>query len=81
MDSILVIILSAADTCTFTQLHFGKGRAVLGKVVVFRVFPTMLTLITLCTLFSGLNRCVPFLKLGARNKLVFTCLNNVTLRI
>lgn len=81
VSTVNVITLSAAYTCTFTHVHFPNGTALLGKVLVFRVFPTMLSLITLCTLFSHLNRCVPFVNLGARNNMVFTCLNKVTLRI
>lgn len=81
ISSLLIVILSTTSAYAFARLKFGGKSTILKAMMIFQMFPAVLALVALYTLFDKLGQYIPFLGLNTHGGLIFAYLGGIALHV
>ncbi|EPC01844.1 maltose transporter permease [Litchfieldella anticariensis FP35 = DSM 16096] len=81
VSSLMILLLSTTSAYAFARMRF-KGKApILKGMLIFQMFPAVLSLVALYALFDRLGQLVPWLGINTHGALILASLGAVALHI
>ena len=76
-------IVSLSTTCAyaFARMKFKGKKAILQSMLIFQMFPAVLSLVALYALFDRLGQYIPFLGLNTHGGVIFAYLGGIALHV
>lgn len=81
ITSIIVLILSTTAAYAFARFRFSGKKILLQSMLIFQMFPAVLSLVALYALFDRLGDYIPFLGLNTHGGVVFAYLGGIAMHI
>lgn len=81
ITSIIVLILSTTAAYAFARFRFSGKKTLLQSMLIFQMFPAVLSLVALYALFDRLGDYIPFLGLNTHGGVVFAYLGGIAMHI
>ena len=79
ISSIMIVVLSTTSAYAFARMKFKGKNTILKAMMIFQMFPPVLALVAIYTLFDKLGQYIPFLGLNTHGGLIFAYLGGIAL--
>lgn len=81
ITSIGIVTLSTTCAYAFARMKFKGKKTILQGMLIFQMFPAVLSLVALYALFDRLGQYVPFLGLNTHSGVIFAYLGGIALHV
>lgn len=81
ITAIGIVALSTTSAYAFARMRFRGKSALLKGMLIFQMFPAVLSLVALYALFDRLGQYVPFLGLNTHGGVIFAYMGGITLHV
>ncbi|MFQ3788911.1 maltose ABC transporter permease MalG [Halomonas sp. A29] len=81
VSSLLIVLLSTTSAYAFARMRFAGKAPILKGMLIFQMFPAVLSLVALYALFDRLGQLVPALGINTHGALIVASLGAVALHI
>ncbi|HBO38629.1 MAG TPA: maltose ABC transporter permease MalG [Pasteurellaceae bacterium] len=81
ITSIGIVTLSTTCAYAFARMKFKGKKTILQSMLIFQMFPAVLSLVALYALFDRLGQYVPFLGLNTHGGVIFAYLGGIALHV
>lgn len=81
ITSIGIVTLSTTCAYAFARMKFKDKKTILQGMLIFQMFPAVLSLVALYALFDRLGQYVPFLGLNTHGGVIFAYLGGIALHV
>ena len=81
MSSVLILLLATTSAYAFARMRFRGKAGLLKGMLIFQMFPPVLSLVALYALFDRLGQLVPWLGINSHGSLILASLGAVALHI
>ncbi|QTF91941.1 maltose ABC transporter permease MalG [Halomonas sp. BM-2019] len=81
VSSFLIVLLSTTSAYAFARMRFNGKEPILKGMLIFQMFPAVLSLVALYALFDRLGQLVPVLGINTHGSLIVASLGAVALHI
>lgn len=81
ITSIGIVSLSTTCAYAFARMKFKGKKTILQGMLIFQMFPAVLSLVALYALFDRLGQYIPFLGLNTHAGVIFAYLGGITLHV
>ncbi|MFC0178751.1 maltose ABC transporter permease MalG [Thorsellia kenyensis] len=81
ITSLMIVTLSTTCAYAFARMKFRGKTSLLKGMLIFQMFPSVLALVALYSLFQRIGEYVPFLGLNTHGGLIFAYLGGISLHV
>lgn len=81
ITSVIVLCLSTTSAYAFARFKFAGKKVLLQGMLIFQMFPAVLSLVALYALFDRLSAYIPFLGLNTHGGVIFAYLGGIAMHI
>ncbi|TCP93366.1 maltooligosaccharide ABC transporter membrane protein [Cricetibacter osteomyelitidis] len=81
ITSVGIVTLSTTCAYAFARMKFKGKKTILQSMLIFQMFPAVLSLVALYALFDRLGQYVPFLGLNTHGGVIFAYLGGIALHV
>lgn len=81
ITAIITLILSTTSAYAFARFRFAGKKTLLQSMLIFQMFPAVLSLVALYALFDRLSDYIPFLGLNTHGGVIFAYLGGIAMHI
>lgn len=81
ITALITLILSTTSAYAFARFRFAGKKVLLQSMLIFQMFPAVLSLVALYALFDRLSDYIPFLGLNTHGGVIFAYLGGIAMHI
>ena len=81
ITALITLILSTTSAYAFARFRFAGKKTLLQSMLIFQMFPAVLSLVALYALFDRLSDYIPFLGLNTHGGVIFAYLGGIAMHI
>ncbi|NLS11836.1 maltose ABC transporter permease MalG [Vibrio sp. SM6] len=81
ITSIIIVAMSTTSAYAFARMRFRGKSTILKGMMIFQMFPAVLSLVALYALFDRLGQYIPFLGLNTHGGLIFAYIGGIAMHV